>query len=84
MSSAASELTQNGAPAETLRRRHTQPFGAEYTEGVGTRFRFFGPDVNAVRLAMVGREALTMQSDGHGWHELTVADIGIAACRERV
>ncbi len=76
MSSAASELTQNGAPAETLRRRHTQPFGAEYTEGVGTRFRFFGPAVNAVRLAIVGREALTMQSDGHGWHELTVADAG--------
>ena len=75
MSSAASE-SQNDNMGKTMTRRHEQDFGAEYTEGQGTRFRLFGPAVKQVRLAIQGREDLAMQADGHGWHELTVADAG--------
>ncbi len=53
-------------------RGHDLPFGAAVLAEGGVRFRFFAPAVPSVRLLLDGRDALSMQADGHGWHELNV------------
>ncbi len=85
MSTAAAETTQTttaarvAVVASTEQRQHDGDFGARYEPGVGTRFRFFAPAVAAVRVAIQGREPLAMETDGHGWHELTVKDADAGA-----
>ena len=60
-------------------RHHALPFGAELVPEGGVRFRFFAPGAKSVRLVIEGRDALAMQADGHGWHELLVGDAGAGA-----
>ena len=57
-------------------RQYVLPFGAEIQTGGGVRFRFFAPAVNTAQLAIVGRDPVPMQADGHGWHESFVNDAG--------
>lgn len=52
------------------------PFGAELEADGGVCFRLFGPAVESVALLIEGREPLPMQTDGHGWHTLHVAEAG--------
>ena len=59
---------------EGTERHHALPFGAEIDPEGGVRFRFFAPGAPGVRLAIVGREPVPMQADGHGWHELVVGE----------
>lgn len=59
-----------------LARHRVLPFGAELLQEGGVRFRFFAPAAKNVKLAIVGREPMPMQADGHGWHETRVPDAG--------
>ncbi len=62
------------ATAEPAMHHRRLPFGAEFTAGIGTQFRFFAPAAGQVRLAITDREPLPMAADGFGWHELTLSD----------
>ena len=64
------------AISETTTRHYKLPFGAEPVPGEGTRFRFFAPAAKQVMLAIDGQDSVPMTADGHGWHELSVADAG--------
>ncbi len=76
MSTGTAETTQAAVSVTAVTRQHRGIFGATYSPGKGTCFRFFAPAAEAVRLALRGRDPLAMQADGHGWHELTLRDAG--------
>ena len=66
----------NDTTSETLARHHKLPFGAELLAEGGVCFRLFAPAAERVQLAIEGRDAVAMQANGQGWHELAVADAG--------
>ena len=59
-------------------RTHLMPFGSEFLDGGGVRFRLWAPRIPEVRLHLEGAEPreLAMARDGEGWHRLDVAAAG--------
>jgi maltooligosyltrehalose trehalohydrolase len=58
-----------------MRRMHHMPFGAEFTEGGGARFRLWAPAARQVDVVLVGGPRpghVAMRAIGSGWHEATV------------
>ena len=59
-------------------RSHLMPFGSDFLDGGGVRFRLWAPRIPEVRLHLEGAEPreLAMARDGEGWHRLDVAAAG--------
>ena len=50
------------------------PHGAQWRGQGGSRFRLWAPAQARIDLVIEGRDPLTMEPTGQGWHELVVAD----------